>query len=144
MSDLENHFPRLRGADYRITSPPTDRFNCLAWAAGDTTQWWQPTAPHYWPPTAPRDFSLAACAQAYAALGYTPCEGEEPEQGFEKIALFADEEGLASHAARQLPEGRWSSKIGQLEDIEHNLHDLTGTLYGKVAQILKRPRPNAS
>jgi len=42
------------------------------------------------------------------------------------------------HAARQLPEGRWTSKLGELEDIEHALHDLTGTVYGSVVLVMKR------
>lgn len=39
--------------------------------------------------------------------------------------------GIPSHAARQLPNGRWTSKCGQAEDIEHDLRDLEGRLYGK-------------
>jgi len=35
--------------------------------------------------------------------------------------------------------GRWASKLGRSEDIEHALHDLTGTAYGKVVLIMKRP-----
>ena len=43
------------------------------------------------------------------------------------------------HAARQLPSGRWTSKLGFLEDIEHALHDLEGTEYGAVVLVMKRP-----
>jgi hypothetical protein len=37
--------------------------------------------------------------------------------------------------------GKWTSKIGELEDIEHDgLSALEGKAYGTLAQILKRPR----
>jgi len=60
------------------------------------------------------------------------------EDGWEKIAIFADEQGEPLHAARQLPSGRWTSKLGADVDIEHDLAALEGDLYGKVACFLKR------
>jgi hypothetical protein len=36
------HFPRLRTDNHRITSPSSSRYNCIAWAAEDSSQWWQP------------------------------------------------------------------------------------------------------
>jgi hypothetical protein len=62
------------------------------------------------------------------------------EPGYEKVALYALA-GLPKHAARQLPGGRWTSKLGPLEDVEHALEGLIGTWYGNVVQILKRPLP---
>jgi hypothetical protein len=60
------------------------------------------------------------------------------EPGYEKVALFALA-GVPKHAARQLPSGRWVSKLGPSEDIEHALHDLTGMVYGSVVLVMKRP-----
>jgi hypothetical protein len=59
----------------------------------------------------------------------------------EKVALFADPAGIPTHAARQLASGQWTSKLGQAEDIEHELRALEGEIYGVVALILKRPLP---
>jgi hypothetical protein len=70
---------------------------------------------------------------------YTPCPAEEIEQGFAKVAVFIDRPGLPTHVARQLPNGRWTSKLGRAEDIEHDLHDLEGDLYGAAMLVLKRP-----
>jgi hypothetical protein len=81
-----------------------------------------------------------AFRDAFATLGYVVCDHEQLEPGYEKIALFALA-GQPKHAARQLPGGRWVSKLGPLEDIEHALHDLTGMLYGSVALVMKRPLP---
>jgi len=38
-SRLEVAFPRLRGQFYRIQSPKDDRYNCIAFAAGDSSRW---------------------------------------------------------------------------------------------------------
>jgi len=35
-----DQFPRLTAARYRVTSPATTDYNCVAWAAGDTEHWW--------------------------------------------------------------------------------------------------------
>ncbi len=49
---------------------------------------------------------------------------------------------LRNHPAL-LADGRWTSKLGPMEDIEHALHDLAGMVYGSVALVMKRPRPAA-
>jgi hypothetical protein len=138
---LEATFPGLARGSYAITSPRTRRYNCIAWAAGDVSRWWWPGHPddEYWPASLPREETLDAFREAFASLGYAACPGEEFEPGFEKVALFAAATGEPTHAARQLPGGRWSSKLGTLEDIEHALHDLKGMEYGTVVLILKRP-----
>ncbi len=64
-------------------------------------------------------------------------DDEQLEPGYQKIALFA-RAGVPKHAARQLPSGRWISKLW-IEDIEHALHDLTGMAYGTVVLVMKRP-----
>jgi hypothetical protein len=144
MSDLERFFPRLRGSAYRVTSPRDRRYNCIAWAAGDTQRCWWPGAPpdddgYCWPPGVSEEETVAAFLAAFATLGYVPAMGEELEPGWEKVALFADALGVPTHAARQLADGHWTSKLGRLEDIEHNLRDLEGEDYGRVVQVLKRP-----
>ncbi|MCG8587287.1 MAG: hypothetical protein MI757_21490 [Pirellulales bacterium] len=47
---------------------------------------------------------------------------------------------MYTHAARQLPDGRWTSKLGKAEDIEHDsANDVAGGLYGEVVEFMKRP-----
>jgi hypothetical protein len=143
---LEERFPRLARGGFLYTSPADKRYNCIAWAAGDLGKWWWPASEHeqaFWPAGVAREETLLAFREAFATLGYFPCDGEELVPGFEKIALFADDQGTPSHAARQLPQGCWTSKIGELEDIEHALHDLEGTAHGSVVLILKRVVPEA-
>jgi hypothetical protein len=50
-------------------------------------------------------------------------------------------QGVPTHAARQVAADRWTSKLGELEDIEHSLRDLEGAVYGSVVQIMKRAVP---
>jgi hypothetical protein len=72
--------------------------------------------------------------------GYAPCETDEPEAAVEKVALYVGADGRVLHAARQLPDGAWTSKLGEAWDISHELRGLEGDNYGRVARILKRPR----
>src|SRR5262249_53580759 len=147
VNPLEEVFPGLARGGYLVTSARDPDYNCIAWAVGDTHNWWWPSediAREYWPPGVPRERSQTAFAAAFASLGYTVCESEELESGHEKIALFADAEGRPTHAARQVSSGCWSSKLGKLEDIQHELRDLEGELYGTVVLIMKRPLPSAA
>jgi hypothetical protein len=123
---------------FEITSAKTDEYNCIAWAAGEAHRWWWPGHGRYWPPAAPYDETLRAFIIAFMGLGYEPCDAEDFEEGFDKVALFADETPLVTHMARQLPNGRWTSKLGSLEDVEHDLRAVESADYGQVAQILKR------
>jgi hypothetical protein len=134
-------FPRLRIDSFRVTSTNDPGYNCVAWAAGVTDDWWWPLenpAEAYWPDSAPRVRTLEAFRAAFVALGYEVCQGEGLESACEKVALFADDFDRPTHVARQLPTGRWTSKLGRAEDIEHDLHDLEGELYGRVALLMER------
>jgi hypothetical protein len=134
----EASFPRLLPENHRLASPPTLDYNCIAWAAGDTENWWQPGV--HWPTAVPaNEYGLGVLEEAFRAMGYEPCDDARLEAGFEKVALYGDKV-LYTHAARQLPSGRWTSKLGKGEDIEHDTpDDVAGGSYGEVAMILKRP-----
>jgi hypothetical protein len=139
---LEDLFPRLRVASYQIIGPRDAAYNCLAWAAGATDAWWWPSgdpAQVYWPSGVPREETLEAVRAAFATLGYAACDNEVVEAGYEKVAFFTDAARIPTHAARQSVSGRWTSKLGQLELIEHDLRDLEGEAYGTVALVMKRP-----
>jgi hypothetical protein len=142
---IESVFPRLRGADWQVRSRPDHLYSCIAWAAHVTTDWWWPVGPGrtYWPEGVPRVATLEVFRAAFATLGYAACAGEELEPGFEKIALFANDQGIPKHAARQRSSGCWTSKLGRMEDIDHALHDLEGTVYGLVMMVMKRPLPTS-
>lgn len=66
------------------------------------------------------------------------CRNGDVEPNIEKLAIYATIDGKPQHAARQLPNGRWTSKLGRLEDIEHDLEGLDGNLYGVVHTFMAR------
>jgi hypothetical protein len=142
VSGLEAIFPGLHGKAWSVTSASDHRDNCIAWAVGITDAWLWPEGEEATWPFPVREVTIAAFCAGFATLDYTPCETDGLEAGFERVALFALE-GIPTHAARQLPHGRWTSKLGQREDIEHDLRDLEGAVYGKVVQVLRRPVPAA-
>ncbi len=39
---IEALFPGLMRKNYRVTSPATDVYNCIAWAAQRVSEWWWP------------------------------------------------------------------------------------------------------
>jgi len=114
-----DNFPQLKLPDYLVTSPATRRYNCLAWAAGETGRRWEPDALgiYYWPPDVPRAVTMESFIQAYGTLGFTPCFFDTSlVPGTEKIALFGIKQAdviVPTHAALQLETGRWNKQIGR-------------------------------
>ena len=82
--------------------------------------------------------------QTYATLGYTLYFDGTLEPGIEKIALYGKGphgSELPTHAALQLETGKWTSKLGVFEDIQHDTSaDVHGPTYGRVICYLGRPR----
>ena len=138
---LQEYFPNLQRTDHDVTSPASPNYNCLAWAAGVADQWWwpDPMGVSTWPPSVARAETIKAFIEAFQTLGYVPGADDTVEPQFDKVALYALA-GVPKHAARQLSNGRWTSKLGCLEDIEHTLAGISGSWYGDVVEILKRPK----
>ena len=105
MNPLEESFPGLRETDYKETSPIDVSYNCIAWAAGDVSRWWEPDAnnQYYWPFKTSRSYAPEAYVAAYASMGFERTDSIQLENGVERIAIFASPDGSPSHAARQLP-----------------------------------------
>lgn len=101
--NLFDLFPNLTDENHQVTSPSTIKYNCIAWAAGNTDRWWQPGS--HWPVESVReDVGIGNLIAAFSALGYVECDDGKLEQGFEKLAIYGY--GLMyTHAARQLPDG---------------------------------------
>ena len=99
----------------------------------------------YWPPNVARAETLDAFIRAYGTLGYTTCPDATLETDIEKIALYVDAYGTPTHASLQLRDGRWTSKMGDFEDIEHDTeHDVGGPAYGTPVAYMRRQRPEQS
>jgi len=124
-----------------VTSPHDSRYNCIAWAAGNAQRWWWPApiSPYYWPEELPKVVSLTNFLAAFVSIGFAACDDGEFRAGHEKVALYC-KDTLPTHAARQLPDGSWASKLGRDIDIVHSTVEcLHGEMYGVVAAFMERP-----
>ena len=104
-------FPDLAHDGYTEESSATVQYNCIAWAAGDDTQRWDPDPLFqfaYWPNGVPREQTIDAFVQAFEQLGYDESNTEIVEFGFEKVAIYT-RFGVPQHMARQLENGLWNS-----------------------------------
>ena len=141
---IEKEYPNLVATGYKVTSPDTIEYNCVAWAAEEDEEWWWPDIQeqYYWPIDVPGEETLDAFIKAFQTIGYRVDKNSNSdlEAGFQKIAIYARKsDQKPTHVARQLKNGKWTSKLGQYEDIEHNnLEGLIGEKYGEVACIMKR------
>jgi hypothetical protein len=133
-------FPKLAAAGYSVTSLATPRYNCIAWAAGEDQRRWWPFDYCFWPRGVARELTLDAFIAAYRSLGYSPCDSGAREAGYEKVVIYVTASGEPTHAARQLPNGAWTSKLGNADDISHRTPEaLEGPQYGVVRQYMRRP-----
>ena len=114
------------------------KYNCIAWAVNHSDRWWQPGV--YWPTDVSRDdHGIGTLVAAFSEIGFEECKDDALDDGYEKVALYGSG-FMYTHAARQLPDGRWTSKLGQLEDITHQTPEvISGGDYGEVVLFMRRP-----
>jgi hypothetical protein len=137
----ESKWPFLASEGYVATSEATWDYNCIAFAADVETQWWWPDEDGnaFWPLTVPREETKQAFIDAYATLNYEVCNDGLLEEEYEKIVIYVSN-GQPTHASKQLPDGRWKSKLGDWEDIQHNTPKAVEEhVYGKAEIYMKRP-----
>jgi hypothetical protein len=132
-------FPNSKDEPFTQTSHIDVAYNCIAWAAADNSRWYEPDpfGYYYWPDEVAREYTIEAYVGLYEFLGYEKCESGNIEDGFIKIAVFANEH-MPTHAARQLPNGNWTSKLGKNIDVEHTIYSIEGGAYGQVIQYLRK------
>jgi hypothetical protein len=130
-------FPKLRGERYEITSNPDSRYNCIGWAAGDATRWWDSSPDGYWPPTANKGRRIADLIEAFQAVGFILSLNGSFENGRQKVVLYEDSNGNWTHAAKRLNANWWSSKLGKNYDISHkDPDDIGGGIYGQATTYM--------
>jgi hypothetical protein len=146
-AELLEYLPRLSdavyGVDYTIESISTTEYNCLAWAMSDCSRFWSgsPMGGYFWPDDLPIGVPvIGVIVEMFRRAGYAECGDSTHVVGAEKVAIYADSYREVLHVARQVPNGRWASKMGALADIEHATVELIECNWiGQVAVILCRP-----
>jgi hypothetical protein len=142
LKDIEYALPLLVGTTYSEESDATDEYNCIAFAFGDTKNWWWPKKMYgmYWPPGFDLSQSPDVLVSIFELHGYSKCDDDQLEVGYEKVAIFCVNDRI-KHAARQLKSGRWASKLGEEQDIEHEKAEhVVSSSYGQITHFLKRKR----
>ena len=135
---LSNAFPNLVNERYEIVEPPSRRYNCIAYVADDTANWWEPTRGRYWPLHATRSGSIESLREVFVGLGFEQCDDSAAEDGYQKIALY-ETQGTWKHASVQMPSGRWRSKMGLGPVVEHlSPESLSGGMYGNPTIYMRR------
>ena len=131
-------FPGLASEDLEIVEEPSAWYNCIAYAAGYASNWWWPDGINYWPPWATETDRIESLIEVFAGLGYEQCDDSHFEEGYQKVALY-EVQGEAKHAAVQMPNGRWRSKMGQGPVIEHRSPEsLSDGIYGNATVYMRK------
>ena len=153
--DIAVKWPDLKlGENSEITSLkdiPNNTYNCVAFALGEENSIADMLI-------FSKTIDLAACGlsnknlvhtvEAYESVfthfyKFERCDSATYEAGYTKIALYEgydeDDELNFLHVAILLDNGKWKSKMGNYEDIEHEtLEVLAGKQYGNPKIIMKR------
>ena|SRR6218665_339462 len=133
-------FPNSKLDPFLATSPQDTHYNCIAWACGDQTKWYWPDKAnyYYWPKEIPREEKIENFILLFKLIGHEVCDNGDFELEYLKIAIYADQFGKPTHAARQLNNGLWTSKLGRGVDITHTIFSMQDGLYGNVAVFMRK------
>jgi hypothetical protein len=146
---LFSAFPKLiNDKDFKVTSNDTPVYNCIAWAYKIDNRWMWPNTGeypfldgvHYWPSVDILDCNVNNFIDAFKLKGYECCDNCQFEPGYRKIALYVKPGSTeCTHAARELSNGCWTSKLGEFNDIQHGTAEaIENDEYGKVYCYMKK------
>jgi len=141
-------FPKLaQDEHFEITSEASDNYNCIAWAYNITDRWMWPNTEHsrfldgidYWPSDEILNSDVSHFIKAFELLGYRVCENCKFDPKYRKIALYVKSNSTkCTHAARELENGLWTSKLGKEVDIQHGTpYTIENDIYGKAYCFMK-------
>jgi hypothetical protein len=135
-SRIELNFPRLaEKVNFEFTSPHTYDYNCVAWADNKQDDWTQ-----FYDNQGNLILAAGRYIQHFLDQGFFEIDNGDFELGEQKVAIYINSiTGHFKHVARQLENGRWTSKLGDWEDIEHTeVGVLLGPSYGDTIVFLGR------
>ena len=164
---LRGSFPKLNAQKDRITSGPTPiegpqelrhhrPYNCVAWAAGSDTEWWESDPEGdfgfktYWPKHLSDSDTVDGWVELFQSkLDYKLSSPSDIhyERGVEKVAIYGvceNNKWIANHVARQVGRNKWTSKLGDGHRIEHETLDCLAGYdcdeYGEIVAILRKKK----
>jgi hypothetical protein len=142
---LRRDFPNLNYDNCRKTSEATREYNCIAWALEIRNSWLYPDDGNAYllkKEGSSEIFNLTTIIKSFQNIGYKVEHGNKAKlflPHIQKIAIYTLFNNAPSHVARQLCNGKWTSKLGENIDIEHDtLEVLEGPAYGLVRVIMSK------
>ena len=137
---LISRFKKLMGEDFSIIFPQDRRgVNCHGHAIG-VNKWVCPSINPvgWWPSGVDRDYSVSGWGNMLSHYGWRSVDSSRVERGWEKLAVFTTNH-VVSHSCKQLPNGRWESKLGESVILSnHTLEGISDGPYGVPAGFFRR------
>jgi hypothetical protein len=103
--------------------------------------------PDAWPVDLPPDNSLPNVQALLRRLGFVDCTDDKAidPRTTVVVAIFLYDDRTPAHFAEQLANGKWLSKLGGGNDIEHRTtQSVEGGANGTLAHKMCRPRTSAA
>jgi hypothetical protein len=138
---FDKDYPYLKG-NYTKTSDETILYNCVAYVLGEYDKIYSSYEEEgIWIDGLEKTHTPKNYADFFKKIkGFEICKNADFDDKYEKIAIYGLEDEFL-HVAIQLQNGKWSSKIGEYEDIEHNsLKAVGGGRYGYPIIFMQRLR----
>ena len=138
---LIDWFPNLaKDTVFKLTSPDTPVYNCIAWAMGFTDRWVDhfSAAGHWWPQSVEKDDTCQSLLNAFLALGFEPTDNYNYNASYDKVVLYGYD-GKWKHASRILVNNIEHSKFGALWDGIHGHNVFQDDIYGIAYACVQRP-----
>ncbi len=93
----------------------------------------------WWPEEVPCDEHKESLIALFEYFGFKLCDDASVENNYDKVALYANEEGW-THTAKVIGDNVLHSKIGTAWDIHHSGGDIfVQTEYGRIFAYMRRP-----
>jgi hypothetical protein len=140
MKELHQFFPNSISEPFIKTSQDTISYNCIAWAYEDSTKCYWPDGIYFWPDDIPCIATLDNFILLFRKIGYEVCDNGDLENDYEKVAIYCNNFNEPKHAARQLEDGFWTSKLGPYIDVSHTISGMSNGVYGNVEVYMKRKK----
>ena len=104
-----------------------DNFNCIGYALS-INEFVSYHISRYWIDSVPRNASIINLVKIFEHFGFERCNSLV-ETGYKKIVIYGNH-GISKHAAIQLDNIWYESKMGSYEICKHTLEAIEGALYG--------------
>lgn len=126
------------------TSDKNKNYNCVSWVVGINDRWLWPIDdgnPYwYWPADIKEGDYVESFIDLLSNMGFVICFSGIYEESYDKVVVYGDSLG-PTHLAKQLDEKYWSSKLGDDEDVKHELKTFDNGGYGEIKCFMKRYNP---